>query len=313
MHVFVLGLEFLARYATRALALGVLIGLALPPLAELFRPTLAPVIFINMILVLLRLDFSAVFRVFRQPFRLLAVIALLLVASPMAMALALGPIGLPAGLVLGLVLMAAAPPINSAPAFALILGLDAAFAVAVVISAHILVPFTLPLTAQWLLDLDLQISPLELMARLAGFIGGALAVTFVLKRWVLSAAFLQANAKRIDGAAVFGLVVFAIGIMAGVTDVAIARPGYVITVLVAAFIANAGLQALGAGIAWRLGRQRAFTVGHMAGNCNMGLILAVLADRAPLDTVVFFALAQVPMYMLPTIAVPLYRRLLKQS
>ena len=58
------------------------------------------------------------------------------------------------------------------------------------------------------------------------------------------------------------------------------------------------------------GRQIAFTAGHMLGNCNMGLILAVLADRAPFEVIAFFALAQLPMYMLPLAAVPLYRRLI---
>ncbi|MDP6346164.1 MAG: hypothetical protein QF491_21695, partial [Alphaproteobacteria bacterium] len=58
------------------------------------------------------------------------------------------------------------------------------------------------------------------------------------------------------------------------------------------------------------GRRLAFTAGHMAGNCNMGLVLAVLADRAAIELVVFFALAQLPMYMLPVIANRIYRRFL---
>jgi len=37
----------------------------------------------------------------------------------------------------------------------------------------------------------------------------------------------------------------------------------------------------------------------------------VLADRADFDTVAFFALAQIPMFMLPALLLPLYRRLVK--
>jgi BASS family bile acid:Na+ symporter len=42
----------------------------------------------------------------------------------------------------------------------------------------------------------------------------------------------------------------------------------------------------------------------------MALILAVLANRAEMEVIIFFALAQLPMYMLPVIATRIYRRLL---
>ena len=42
----------------------------------------------------------------------------------------------------------------------------------------------------------------------------------------------------------------------------------------------------------------------------MALILAVLADRAQIEVVIFFALAQLPMYMLPIVANRIYRRFL---
>ena len=77
--------------------------------------------------------------------------------------------------------------------------------------------------------------------------------------------------------------------------------------LVAAFLANPLLQALGTlAFAW-LGRRRALTVGLMTGNCNMGLLLAALPPGADFDVVLFFALAQVPMYMLPRLLLPVYR------
>lgn len=305
-------LTFLARHAPRCLAVGVLLGLAVPPLAEFMRPALTPVIFINLVLALLRLDFSDVAAYLRRPGLLSTFTVSALVASPLAMWLLLSPLGLPAGLLIGLVLMAAAPPITSAPAFALILRLDAAFAVAAVLVTHLLVPLTLPLMALWLLGIELDIGLMEFMARLAAMIGGSFAVAFVLKRWVLSPALLKARAAQIDGLAVLGLVVFAIAIMAGVTEFFFARPGYVALTIVAAFAANALLQVAGAAAFMRAGPMVAFTAGHMMGNCNMGLVLAVLADRAPMEVVVFFALAQMPMYMLPLLAMPVYRRLLRR-
>src|SRR3546814_18528910 len=60
--------------------------------------------------------------------------------------------------------------------------------------------------------------------------------------------------------------------------------------------------------AW-LGRRRALTVGLISGNCNMGLLLAAFPPGTDGDVVLYFAVAQIPMYMLPALLLPLYRRL----
>src|SRR5690606_694548 len=108
-------------------------------------------------------------------------------------------------------------------------------------------------------------------------------------------------------------VAFAIGIMSGVTEAAIARPAHVAYAVALAFVANAGLQALGALAFLWAGRRIAFTVGLMAGNRNMGLVLAALGPGAPAEVALFFAVAQLPMYMLPMLALPIYRRLLRDQ
>ena len=113
----------------------------------------------------------------------------------------------------------------------------------------------------------------------------------------------------LDGVSVASLVVFAIAIMDGVTAGALARPGYVVLVTVAALVANVVLQCLGTLAALRLGMRSALTVGLMTGNSNMGLVLVALADKADFDVIVFFAMAQIPMYMLPAILSPVYARL----
>ena len=188
--------------------------------------------------------------------------------------------------------------------------MDAAFAVAAVVLCHILLPFTLPAMALWLLDLDLRISLGEFMGRLAFMIGGGFALAIIVKRWLLKPATLARHASHIDGMMVVCLMCIAIAIMAGVTEFFIKRPGFVLLTIAAAFIANASLQVLGALAFLPAGRRLSFTAGHMAGNCNMALILAVLADKAQLEVIIFFALAQLPMYMLPMVANRVYRRFL---
>jgi BASS family bile acid:Na+ symporter len=305
------GLAWLARHGTRCLAAGVLVGLAVPPLADFARPALAPAIVVNMTIALLRLDPQAVIGYLRRPGLLALFTGFALLVEPVLVLLAARRLGLPPGLVDGLVLMAAAPPIMSAAAFALIMQLDAAFAIATVVLTHALVPLTLPPLALWLLGIELDIGLLQFAGKLALLIGSAFLAAFVLRRWVFPAELLERSAAQLDGLAVIGLVVFAVAIMAGVTEFFIARPGFALLTIAVAFVANAALQVVGAVLFRRAGWLVSLTAGHMTGNCNMGLVLAVLAGHASTEVAVFFALAQLPMYMLPMLAMSVYRRLLR--
>ncbi len=305
-------LDFLGRHATLVLAGGVLVGFAIPPLAALARPLLLPGLLIPLVIALLRLDWGALAAYARRP-GLVALITLwLLVASPLLMWLALKGLRLPTALGQGLILMAAASPIISCAAISLILGLDAALAVVVIVVTTALIPFTLPSLALALLGLSIDIDFGTFMVRLALIVGGAFAAALVLRRLVPRAQ-LQANARLLDGASVATLLMFALAIMDGVTAVALARPGYVLLVTFCAFTANVLLQALGTLVALGLGRRAAVTVGLMTGNCNMGLVMVALADKADFDVIVFFAMAQIPMYMLPALLTPVYSRLLGAS
>ena len=217
---------------------------------------------------------------------------------------------LPVALETALILMAAAPPITSAAAFGLILGLDAPLMVVAVTATMLLTPFTLPPMALWLLDLRVDIGVVEFMGRLVLLVGGIFAVALIARR-ISGRAWVERNALRLDGVAVLALAGFAVAIMDGVTDVLLARPGYVLLCVAVAFAANIGLQVVAGGLFAAPGRLRAFSVALMSGNRNMGLVVAVLADRAEFDVVVYFAVAQIPMYTLPVLLLPVYRRFLR--
>ena len=300
--------DYLGRHATLFLAGGVLLGLLAPPLAALARPLLIPGLLIPLVIALLRLDWNALAAYARRPGLVALLSAGLLLVSPVLMWLALKVFSLPQPLVQGLTLMAAASPIVSSAAISLILGLDAALAVVVIVVTTALIPFSLPLVALALLGLKIDIDLATFMLRLALMVGGAFAAALALRRLVPREK-LAANARMLDGASVATLVMFALAIMDGVTAVALARPGYVVLVTIAAFVANILLQALGTVAALRLGMRSALTVGLMTGNCNMGLVLVALADKADFDVIVFFAMAQIPMYMLPALLSPVYARL----
>ena len=303
------GLAWLGRHGTAVIALAVFVGLLAPPLAELLRPLLVPAFVVPFLTALVRLDWTALGRHARRPGPAALALLWVLVLSPLPVHAAARAAGAPEAIADGLVLMALAPPITASAAFALMIGLDAALAVLLTVTATALVPFTLPPLALHLLGLELDIALPAFMGRLALFVGGCFAGAWLLRR-VLPTGFIERHREPLDGLAVAGLVVFAIGIMDGVSAELLARPAFVLGCLAAAFAGNAGLQAAGALAFAPLGRRAALTVGFCTGNRNMGLLVAVLADRAAFELVVFFAMAQIPMYTLPALQRPLYRRLL---
>lgn len=305
--------DFIGKHATRFMFVGVLAGVALPWFAELLKPAFTVLLLIPLILALMRLDWLAFRAYARRPLLIVVILAFLLLVCPLVLLLALKPLGLPLPLVSAMVLMAAAPPIISAAAISFILGLDAALAVIVIILATALVPVTLPPLALLLLNIQLEMSLLEFMGRLGLLVGIAFAAALLL-RIVTSLAWRERNKRLLDGIAVFNLVLFAIAIMAGVTDKMASDPGYVALTTVCAFAVNLALQAFGFGFgkyALRLRNPAAATLGLMAGNCNMGLVMVALGEKADFDMIVFFAMGQLPMYMLPGLLYPLYQRLAK--
>ncbi|WP_299626467.1 hypothetical protein [Pelagibius sp.] len=301
-------LAFLGGHATWVLFVGVFLGLALPGLAAVARPLLAPAVAVLLIATLVRIDWQVMLAHIRRPWVTGLVTAWLLIGSPLLMAglLALSPT--PQNLSTAVVLMAAAPPILSAAPIAIMLGLDGALALVVGLTATLLTPFTVPPLALVLLGLELDIGTLDFMLRLCAIVAASFVAAFLIRR-VIGRERLPRVAAHLDGTVVIVMLIFAIAIMDGVTETLLAQPVLVGLWLLGAFIANPALQLFGAlAFAW-LGRRRALTVGLVSGNCNMGLLLAAFPPGTEFEVVLYFAVAQLPMYMLPAILLPLYRRL----
>ncbi len=306
------GFDFLGKHATRFLAGGVLLGLVAPPLATLARPLLLPALLIPLTLALIRLDWGAMQAHARRPVRVALIVLWILLASPLILWAALAPVPMPPALYHGLVLMAASSPIVSNAALSLLIGLDAELAAWVIIAATALMPLTLPPLALALLHMRIDMDLPTFMGRLALMVGSAFALALVIRR-LAPAGAIERNARLIDGVTVLTLIVFCVAIMDGITAVALSRPGFVLLAVAGAFAANLALQALGTLVALRLGMRSALTVGLLGGNCNMGLIMVALGDKADFDVIVFFALGQIPMFILPGLLMPVYRRLLARG
>jgi len=303
-------LAFFGRRATVVLAMGVFLGFAFPALSSLVRPWLALFIVGPLVIALMRIDWSDLWMWARR-WKLIVVLTFwMMVASPLLVFLSLQGTGVAPGVIAGIVLMAAAPPIVSAAAIAMFLGLDGAIIVVTTVASMWLVPLLLPPMALNLLDLHIDISLWVFMGRLALFVAIAFAGAWIGRR-LLGPARLTRAAPHLDGAAVLSMLLFVIGVFDGVTEMTMAMPQHVLTATLLAYLFNIGLQVISTAMFWRLGRRVALSVGLMAGNCNMGLVLVSLGGRADADTAMFFAVGQFPMYTLPMLLTPLYRRLLR--
>jgi len=294
-------LAALGRQARWALPLGVFAGIVVPPLAEAMRPLLTAAVIGTMATALLRLDRDALAAVLRRPARPAAIVAWLLVASPLAAWWVGGLLGLPDDLRLALLLQAAAPPIGSAAVFALMLGVDGALAIVGAVLATLLLPLTLtPLVALLLPAAGVQVDLAAFAARVAlvvaaPFVLAGLAVA------VLGRARLARHDEQLAGLNVVALVTFAIAVMAGVTDRLLADPGGALRMLVLACAAAVVLHAAGWALTARAGPRTAWSAALLSGNRNMGLMLAVTAGTAGEAFSLYVAIAQFPMYFAPLV------------
>jgi len=302
-------LTLLARHARPVLAGGIFAGLLLPELAALLRPLMEAAVVTSLTLSMLRIDWSAIRAWGRRPSRAGAALGWILLGAPALTLAAVTVLGVPAGLAMALVFAAAAPPVTASPAFALLLGLDAALALVILVIGTALLPLTLGPVAFWLLDLELSIGLGPFLTRIAVFIGLPFLVSVVSRR-LLRRGWLDACATGINGAIVLALVVFAIGIMDGVTARLLADPWTVAVFAGAAFALNIALQAQGTALFFWMGRRQALTMGLASGYRNMAIMLVLTAGIAGPDMWLYVAMAQLPMYILPMLTNPLYRRLL---
>jgi bile acid:Na+ symporter, BASS family len=303
-------LAFLGRHGAGLLASGLFIGLAAPPLAHAIWPLLPALVFLLTAATMLRIDWPQVFAHARRPGRIALAVVWALMVSPVLIAAAARGLGLPDGLAEALVLWAASPPLMSLPAIAILMGLDAALALLVMVTATFLMPLTLPPLLLGLMGLKVGISIGALMARLTVFIVGAAAVAGLL-RWLLGPERLARRATEIGGLNVLLLVLFAVGVMDGMWARLSEGPFAVLEYAMCALGVSIALQALSAlSFGW-LGRSSALTMGLVAGNKNMAVVWANLGAAAATspDLMLFFACAQLPIYLLPAALAPIYRRL----
>lgn len=305
-------LRRMGRHATTLLPFSLLVGILFQDLAAAARPLVGPLATLLLMLALVRTDWPRVRALLARPWLAIALSAAILIGVPLAVWPVWRLLDVWPGLVAALCLSAMAPGVVSAATTAAFLRLDVSLALLVSLITNFAVPFTLPPLALWLLGLDLKISAAALSLRLAGIVLIALAGAVAVRAW-LKPDGVRHNASKIDGCAVLVLMIFAVPLMDGIVARALAEPvkltGFVVGSFAGMFLCNA-LMALAAFPF--TDRRTALTAGYCSNGRNNALLMAVLPATADPDIFLFIAAVQVPIYVMPSLLQPIYRRLLRE-
>ena len=311
LHAAAAALAWLGRQGTRAIAGVVLIGIAVPPLGAVLRPFVTPAIFVLLCIAFMRVDAAALRSYVRRPTLVLVATAWTMLAIPLvfgAICLALGLETRAPDLFLALMLQAVAPPMMAAPAFAALMGFDATLVLASLVTSTALTPLTAPLFAYGLIGPALTLSPALLGLKLFAILAGSALVAMIGRR-LFGMAAITRRRDEIDGINIIVVFVFVAAVMEHAAANFIDVPMATIGLFALAFAVSIAVLAATAAVFARAGAERAFMLGLMASQRNMGLMLAATGGALPDFVWLYFALCQFPIYLFPQLLKPLARRL----
>jgi hypothetical protein len=114
---------------------------------------------------------------------------------------------------------------------------------------------------------------------------------------------------QINGLNILLVFIFVAAVMEDVAARFAAEPAVMLGLAVLTFVLSFAVLGLTALLFAKAGRERAFVLGLMASQRNMGLMLAATGGALPDLTWLYFALAQFPIYLSPLMLSSLARRL----
>ena len=297
---FIAALGFLGRHGTVAVAVSILIGLAWPGLAATLKPALGEAVVGLLILSFLRVSPKALVALARRPLLVLAATGWLMLILPVILASLFTALGLAASLpdlYFILILQSCAPAMMAAPAMAALIGVDAELTLACLLCSMAIAPFVAGALTHVFLGQSL-ISPLALGVRLFALIAGSGAAAAIIRR-VAGSDRIEARYELLDGLSVIAMFIFAAAAMDGVPAHALAEPRLVAALTAVTFALALGTMLVTTIVFLAAGRDRAFAIGILTSNRNMGVILAATGFAVPPLAWLYFGMAQFPIYLLP--------------
>ena len=301
-------LAFAGRHGPLLLFFGVLIGFVFPALAAAAKPWMGASVFVFTLGAFLKVDGNAFRAELRRPRRAAAVLVWTLAGVPALAWVLVHVLALPADIGLAIMLCMLAPPVGSAAAFAAMLGLNAALALAATIAVSLLAPLYLPPIAALIGGSATHIDAVAMLGRIVAVVGAAAGAAVLLRRF--AAAFVVRNPSAMTGVSVLGLLTVAIGAMHGMPQHVLGHGAQALQLMGLAFAVNVGFQLVGFVLFSRLGAADALTVGLVSGNRNITLVWVVVAPwLGGLPLVEAYLAASVfPIFMLPLLTKTLMAR-----
>jgi len=301
-------LQVLTRNAPLLMAASVVVGLAAPALAAALRPWVVPFASLMVLLAVVRVEPRRLRDALRRPLHIIAVCAVLLVGFPLAVAALAPALGAPQWLATGLVLAAAAPPISSAAAFAILVKIDAALVTAVSLPATLLAPFTVWAVTSALPGLSEGVDVTALALRLGALILGAFGLAFLLRRIAGDAAVARA-ALPLDAGMVVMVVIIGIAVMHEVGLALREDPAQWAMIFGAAWALGLACCFVSVALFWPAGRDRALAAGLAGAIKNMAIMVAAVLGTVDPRIALVVITAQLPIYFAPLILRPAFAAL----
>jgi BASS family bile acid:Na+ symporter len=306
-------LAWLGRQGTRALAVSMLLGLALPQYAVYVKPHLGEAVFVLLVFSYLRTEPAAFRSQFKRPGLVILAAVWIMVVLPLLFGVLYSASGIPAtmpGLYTIMILQLITTPITSSAAFAALMGLDVAFSLAVLIVSNALSPLTTVAFSYYFLGAAL-FSPIDLGVRLFLLFAGAALVAYLIRR-IAGQPWIERQKHPLDGLNVIAVFVFAVAAMESVPRHVVADPLFTLELLGLIIVLTLAWIGLSVLAFWRAGFDRGLVIGLAAGFRNIGAMMAVLGATLPDIAWFFFALVQFPIFLFPWALQPLARRFVKK-
>jgi BASS family bile acid:Na+ symporter len=143
-------------------------------------------------------------------------------------------------------------------------------------------------------------------------LAGSALVGFTVRR-IAGPTAIERQKERINGFNILVLFVFVAAIMESVAARFFATPMITIGLAALAFVVFFAVLCLTALLFASAGRERALTLGFMASQRNVGLMLAATGGALPDLTWLYFAFSYFPIYLSPLLLQPLARRIIARA
>ncbi len=302
-------LAFCARNGRLMLVAGLIAGIALPNVALLLRPAIAPMIVTLLFLAVLRLGPDGLRAGMKGLHKAAGLVVFFQLVLPLLAAAILATLGILAHpLAMGTVLALAAAPITGSPNITLMAGGDPAPALRQLVIGTTLLPLTvLPVffvMPAFGSPTDVATAAIRLLFLIA--LAGGLAV--VLRHTGLVKG-TERSIQAMDGFAALLLGLVVIGLTSAVGPALSGDFSALLAALAVSFALNFGLQLT---VSWFVARKapRASPgFGIVAGNRNLALFLSVLPPETAAALLLFIGCFQIPMYLTPILLSGWYKRL----